>query len=128
MCGLAGVLFLARGDAGPAAGSPAPGWCERARQALLPRGPDGHGTFVDDGVALVHTRLALRDQAHGQQPLHTPDGRFVLAVNGEIYDDGRARERLVQRGAQFRTRSDSELLLWALALEGADGLAALEGE
>jgi asparagine synthase (glutamine-hydrolysing) len=128
MCGIAGALFLTRGSQRPQRGQPAPAWCERAKAALSARGPDGHGTFLDDGVALVHTRLALRDVAHGQQPLYTPDGRFTLVVNGEIYDDGRARERLTARGAQFRTRSDSELLLWALVLEGADGLDQLEGE
>lgn len=128
MCGIAGVVQLGNGSERPQRDQPEPAWCERARRVLAARGPDGHGSFVDDGIALVHTRLSLRDLAHGQQPLHTPDGRFTLVVNGEIYDDGRLRERLLVRGAQLRTRSDSELLLWSLALEGPEGLDRLEGE
>jgi asparagine synthase (glutamine-hydrolysing) len=128
MCGIAGVLFMQDGHDAPRRNQPAPAWCERVRRALAPRGPDGHGTFVDDGVALLHTRLALMDLVHGQQPLHTPDGRYCLVVNGEIYDRVALRARLEARGVQLRTRSDSELLLWALALDGARALDTIEGE
>ena len=57
------------------------------------RGPDGEGIFVDKGAALAHRRLAIIDLAGGDQPMHSPDGRFVLVFNGEIYKLRRAATR-----------------------------------
>ncbi|HEY4223270.1 MAG TPA: asparagine synthase (glutamine-hydrolyzing) [Myxococcota bacterium] len=136
MCGIAGVLFHPDHDGhAPRRDRPAPALAHTLRERLAHRGPDGHGVFVDDGVALVHTRLALVDRAGGAQPMATPDGRFVLVVNGELYGHRQERARLEGRGAVFRTRSDAEVLLWTLALtldSGADAcaraLARLEGE
>jgi len=128
MCGIAGVLFQRPVSAGARHNQPPPAFCAQLVRSLSARGPDGHGVFVDDGVALVHTRLSLVDLAGGQQPISTADGRHVLIVNGEVYNHQRLRPLLEARGARFRTRSDSEVLLWALALDGAEGLASIEGE
>ncbi len=116
VCGIAGVLFHRDDEACPRRGRPPPAFTRTLRDVLQHRGPDGDGVFVDDGVALVHTRLALVDVEHGRQPMSTPDGRFTLVVNGEIYGHRRLRPLLETRGAIFRTHSDSEVLLWALAL------------
>lgn len=74
------------------------------------RGPDWSGVFADDRVVLVHERLAIVDVDHGAQPIHTPDGAQVLAVNGEIYDHrehvGRLRDPY-----DFTTGSDCEVIL-----------------
>jgi asparagine synthase (glutamine-hydrolysing) len=140
MCGIAGVLFHRAGRECPRRGAPAPRFTRLLIERLKHRGPDGHGVFVDDGVALVHTRLAMLDREHGAQPMSTPDGRFTLVVNGEIYNHRRLRPILEARGAQFRTQSDAEVLLWALALATQDagagavdvtrlgGGVAIEGE
>jgi len=129
MCGIAGVLFLDDSDRGTLRRRrPPPSFLSRLQDRLAHRGPDGAGCFVDDGVGLVHTRLAINDVHGGQQPLSTPDGRFTLVVNGEIYGHRRQRLRLQGQGAQFSSASDAEVLLWALALHGIDGLDDIEGE
>lgn len=129
MCGIAGVLFLDDTDRGALRRRhPPPAFLASLQGRLAHRGPDGAGVFVDDGVGLVHTRLALNDLAGGHQPLSTPDGRFTLVVNGEIYDHRRHRLRLQSQGARFSSASDAEVLLWTLALHGIDGLDAIEGE
>ncbi|MDP2344769.1 MAG: asparagine synthase (glutamine-hydrolyzing) [Deltaproteobacteria bacterium] len=128
MCGIAGVLFHRDDEGAPRRGHPAPSFTRVLRDRLAHRGPDGDGVYVDDGTALVHTRLALIDPAGGAQPLQTPDGRFVVVVNGEIYNHAALRSSLAARGAVFRTRSDAEVLLWTLALRDVDGLDELEGE
>lgn len=85
-----------------------------------------------DRVALGHTRLAVVDLSPtGQQPMSTPDGRWVLAYNGEIYNAGDIRRELVRDGAALRGSSDTEVLLagiatWGLrrTLERIDGMFA----
>ena len=128
MCGIGGVLFHPDDVDSPRRGLPMPRCAAILLARLAHRGPDGDGVFVDDGVVLVHTRLALVDPVGGAQPLRTPDGRFVVIVNGEIYNHNDLRPELQRRGAVFRTRSDAEVLLWTLALHGTDGLQKLEGE
>jgi asparagine synthase (glutamine-hydrolysing) len=127
MCGIAGVLFL-DDDRRPRRRQPPPAYLATLQQRLAHRGPDGAGVFVDDGVGLVHTRLAINDAHGGRQPLSTPDGRFTLVVNGEVYGHRRHRLRLQAAGAQFSSASDAEVLLWTLSLHGVDGLDDLEGE
>jgi asparagine synthase (glutamine-hydrolysing) len=128
MCGIGGVLFHADVDGAPRVGQP-PRWTQTLLDRLRHRGPDGDGVFVDDGVLLAHTRLALVDTSDaGKQPLTTPDGRFVLVVNGEVYNHQRLRPQLVRAGAVFRSRCDAEVLLWLLALRGVAGLDDVEGE
>lgn len=130
MCGIGGVLFQREGDDAPRRHRPLPQRLQQMQRALRHRGPDGEGCFVDDGVALVHTRLALVDAGLGQQPMTTPDGRFTLVMNGEIYNHADLRRRLAARGAVFRSRCDAEVLLWALALADDDPTVVddLEGE
>ena len=72
------------------------------------RGPDWTGVFVDDRIAMAHERLAIVDPFSGEQPLVSPDGQLVLAVNGEIYNHQDLRHRL---SYPFRTGSDCEVLL-----------------
>ncbi|HEY1098305.1 MAG TPA: asparagine synthase (glutamine-hydrolyzing) [Myxococcota bacterium] len=121
MCGIGGRLFGVRGDDDVRR-------TDTLSAALRHRGPDGDGVFSDDDVLLVHTRLALVDVAGGAQPLVSSNGRSALVVNGEIYNHRALRPRLEARGAVFRTRSDSEALLWTLLLDGAAGLVDVEGE
>lgn len=97
------------------------------------RGPDGFGikTLNDRGVGFAHARLSIidLDEDRARQPFLSADGNLLLAANGELYDYKRLRTELSSRGAQFRTKSDSELLLNLyprLGLE--DMLAQLRGE
>jgi asparagine synthase (glutamine-hydrolysing) len=79
------------------------------------RGPDGFGYRVekDRGVGFSHARLTIidLDENRGRQPFVSHDGNLMLAVNGELYDYKRIRTELTSRGAKFRTKSDSEMVL-----------------
>jgi asparagine synthase (glutamine-hydrolysing) len=80
--------------------------------AMSHRGPDGAGEHLEPGVALGHRRLAIIDLAGGAQPMRTPDGAVTVTFNGEIYNFRELRDGLETLGAQFRTRSDTEVLLY----------------
>ncbi len=97
------------------------------------RGPDGFGYRTMDGcgVGFSHARLSIidLDEERAKQPFVSADGDLMLAHNGEFYDYKRIRADLTSRGAQFRTKSDSELILHLypqLGLE--DALKRLRGE
>ncbi|HLS94863.1 MAG TPA: asparagine synthase B [Sphingobacterium sp.] len=78
------------------------------------RGPDWSGIFTSEKSILAHERLAIVDPKSGSQPLFSPDGKVVLAVNGEVYNHQQLRNTLPNY--QFATQSDSEVIL-ALYLE-----------
>jgi len=77
------------------------------------RGPDGFGWETMDGIGFSHARLSIidLDETRGRQPFVSADRRLMLTKNGELYDYRRLRTDLTARGARFRTRSDSELIL-----------------
>lgn len=89
------------------------------------RGPDWSGVFSDERAVLAHERLAIVDPASGAQPLHDADGRYVLAVNGEIYNHQALRARLA--GYPFATDSDCEVILPLYADLGAELVHELSG-
>ncbi len=97
------------------------------------RGPDGFGYNIqaDRAVGFSHARLSIidLDNERARQPFVSQDGQLLLAVNGELYDYKRIRTELTLRGAKFRTKSDSEIVLHLyqqLGLE--DMLLQLRGE
>jgi len=95
------------------------------------RGPDGFGWQARDGVGFSHARLSIidLDQQRARQPFLSADERLMLTQNGEIYDYQRLRAELTARGARFRTKSDSELILHLYPWLGLDGsLPNLRGE
>lgn len=104
MCGIAG--FWSGGDA-PGEGSLIREMCSR----IAHRGPDADGYYLDGALALGHRRLSIIDVAGGDQPLANEDGSVRTIFNGEIYNFRELRQDLVRRGHQFRTRSDTEVLV-----------------
>jgi len=90
------------------------------------RGPDWSGVFADDRAVLAHERLAIVDIEHGAQPLYSPDGSLVLAVNGEIYNH-RALEQALEHPYEFQTGSDCEVILALYEQRGAEFLNDLNG-
>jgi asparagine synthase (glutamine-hydrolysing) len=92
------------------------------------RGPDGEGLWLAPQVGLASTRLAIVELGPaGAQPMQTPDGRYTLVYNGELYNHQEFRPELEAAGARFRGRSDSETLLWLLARHGEQVLPKLNG-
>ena len=91
------------------------------------RGPDDEGYYVDDTCAIAHRRLSIIDLAHGHQPMTSPDGNFVLAYNGEVYNFQELREELIARGCSFSTNSDTEVILQGYAQEGPAFTKKLRG-
>lgn len=106
MCGLSGYI-------GPGA-EQRRDTVTRMLETLAHRGPDDHGLWIGHEAILGHRRLSIIDpSAHGHQPMHSPDGRYVLVYNGEIYNYRELRAELEALGATFHGDSDSEVLLAA---------------
>ena len=120
MCGIAGEL---RFNAGPSVAN----W-DAISERMVRRGPDDAGAWQDEYCNLVFRRLAILDlSAAGHQPMVSADGRYVLVFNGEVYNFSELGRQLVQRGVKFRSRSDSEVVLYALAEWGRDALDRFNG-
>lgn len=75
------------------------------------RGPDGDGYFIDGDVALGHRRLSIIDLSTGDQPMFNEDGSVVTVYNGEIYNYQELKEELIALGHDFKTKSDTEVLV-----------------
>lgn len=91
------------------------------------RGPDRQALASSGDATLGSARLAIIDPAAGHQPMQSSDGRFTLVFNGAIYNYRELRPGLAERGWQFCTQSDTEVLLAVLALDGPAGLPRLRG-
>jgi len=99
------------------------------------RGRDDEGVWhsrpingEDQRVCFGHRRLSIIDTSSaGHQPMLSPDGRFAIILNGEIYNYRELREQLIGKGHVFRTQTDTEVLLAAWAEWSSDCLAKLNG-
>ena len=118
MCGIAGVVDRRGVDRAD---------LERSLEALHHRGPDESNVWTNAQFGVAHSRLAIIDRAHGTQPMHTPDGRYVSVFNGEIYNHRELRDELVSQGYPLRTRCDSEVLPYLYDAEGPAMVERLRG-
>ncbi len=124
MCGIAGLI-----SANPEA------LIGAALAAIEHRGRDDEGVWTsppvnDEGqrVCFGHRRLSIIDTSSaGHQPMLSDDGRFVVILNGEIYNYRELREELSGKGRRFSTQTDTEVLLAAWAEWGEKSLAKLNG-
>ena len=92
------------------------------------RGPDASGTYLDSGAALGHCRLSIIDiSEQGDQPIYNEDRSLVLIFNGEIYNYKPLRAELIAAGHQFRTETDSEVLIHGYEEYGMELLGRLRG-
>jgi asparagine synthase (glutamine-hydrolysing) len=96
---------------------------------LYHRGPDSYDIYADRGIGLVHTRLSLVDLSNSSnQPFWDKQKRYCLVYNGEIYNFKELRTKLEQQGIQFKTTSDTEVLLESMLKWGIEAtLPQLEG-
>ncbi len=103
---------------------------QKIELAIQHRGPDDGESWVAPGgrVGFAHRRLAILDLSpSGHQPMHTPDGRYTIAFNGEIYNFRNTRKELESRGVCFRSSGDTEVVLQAFVQFGPDSLRRLDG-
>jgi asparagine synthase (glutamine-hydrolysing) len=110
MCGLTGLVCL----------QPVhdPAECEaivrRMNQRIAHRGPDDAGVECRDRVCLGSLRLSIIDlSAAGHMPMHDTSGRWSIVYNGEVYNFAALREELARFGHEFRSRTDTEVVLHA---------------
>jgi len=125
MCGIVGYYAYAA-DAPPIA----PTELVRVRDSMMKRGPDGAGEWLsaDRRVGLGHRRLAIIDLSAGAaQPMASISGSSLISFNGEIYNFKELRAGLEQQGQQFRTNSDTEVILALYEREGVAMLRRLRG-
>ncbi len=121
MCGIAG-LFNLKGE--PAS----PIQLRNMTDAIAHRGPDGEGFYTDSFVGLGHRRLAIIDLSpSGHQPMITQDGQYAITYNGEIYNFQELRVELESHGFRFRSRTDTEVALYAYVKWGPACLSRFNG-
>jgi asparagine synthase (glutamine-hydrolysing) len=122
MCGITGWVDFGRDLRGQRAAIAA------MTATMICRGPDAGEVWVSAHAAIGHRRLAVIDLPGGEQPMHAPgEDDVVLTFSGEIYNYTELRRELAARGHQFRTRSDTEVLLHCYLEWGADCVGRLNG-
>lgn len=105
MCGITGIINF-RGE------PVSPATLRKMTDAIVHRGPDGEGFFIDRCAGLGHRRLSIIDLSPaGHQPMISADGRFAVTYNGEVYNFQTLRIELESLGHQFHSKTDSEVVL-----------------
>lgn len=106
MCGICGIFNT---DKKPVEQSD----IVRMNRIMSHRGPDGEGVYIKGHIGLGHRRLSIIDLESGTQPMANPDGSVQLVFNGEIYNFLELKKELEGKGYVFRTRSDTESIIYA---------------
>ena len=120
MCGIAGLIDFSHSLKNPQV------VLRDMANSLSHRGPDASGIWfhAPTHVGLAHTRLKIIDRTDAAaQPMQSHSGRFTLVFNGEMYNFQELRDELVTLGVQFRSESDTEVLLAAVEKWGVQGAA-----
>ena len=91
------------------------------------RGPDGEGHYIDEHCAIAHRRLSIIDLTNGNQPMYSPDGRYIIAYNGETYNFKDLKAELTALGHSFQTTCDTEVVLHGYMEWGPEVLKKMRG-
>lgn len=121
MCGIAGILTKERVEMETLVSM---------TDAIKHRGPDGEGQWINDdkSIGLGHRRLSIIDlSSNASQPMHSPDGRYTIVFNGEIYNYLELKAELIKQGVRFFSESDTEVLLQLYAAKGKNCLQDIDG-
>lgn len=117
MCGIAG--YFGQGDRGI---------LERMTNTLTHRGPDDAGFFIDGTIGFGFRRLSIIDLSpSGHQPMESSDGNIVVIFNGEIYNFVELRTELEKKGYRFKSKSDTEVIIYAYSEYGTKCFEKLNG-
>src|SRR5712692_5417568 len=121
MCGICGQFNFIRNE------PVEPDTIRRMTQTMVHRGPDDEGYFVAGSVGLGFRRLSIIDLAGGHQPMSDAEETVWVILNGEIYNFKELRAELEGRGYQFRTRSDTEVIVYGYKEWGTEVFNHLNG-
>jgi len=99
----------------------------RMARSIAHRGPDDEGYFISGAVGLGFRRLSIIDLAGGHQPMSDAQGTVWVVFNGEIYNYKELRGELQNKGHQFRTNSDTEVIVHGYKEWGAEVFGRLNG-
>ncbi|MGI8884640.1 MAG: asparagine synthase (glutamine-hydrolyzing), partial [Pyrinomonadaceae bacterium] len=120
MCGIVGTAYTNSRSANREI-------LERMNEAIVHRGPDDDGFYVDKHIGLAMRRLSIIDVKHGKQPIHNADKTTWIVFNGEIYNFQSLRADLQKEGTEFLTNSDTEVIIHLYDKYGADCVQYLRG-
>jgi len=120
MCGIVGIFNLNGQKVDSAL-------LERLNATLVHRGPDDSGQLVQQNIGLAMRRLAIIDLEQGRQPIYNEDKTVAVVFNGEIYNFLELRAKLKARGHQFKTHTDTEVIVHLYEEEGLNVPAYLNG-
>jgi asparagine synthase (glutamine-hydrolysing) len=121
VCGFVGILNL------NTEGAVDKRLLDRMNSAQAHRGPDGEGLHFEPGLGLGHRRLSIIDLEAGAQPFFSNDQSVVVVYNGEIYNFRNIAKDLEQKGYCFRTRCDTEVIVYAWQEWGVECLHRFRG-
>jgi len=120
MCGIAGVMYFEDRE-------PTVAMLEQMTDVIVHRGPNDSGFWTDNRIGLGFRRLSIIDIQEGHQPLTNEDESVWIIFNGEIYNYKTLRSMLQERGHQFRTHSDTEVIVHLYEEFGDDCVKHLRG-
>jgi asparagine synthase (glutamine-hydrolysing) len=116
MCGINGFNFLDEN------------LIKKMNELTKHRGPDDTGIFLSHQWSIGHNRLSIIDLSPlGHQPMFDSDRRFAIVFNGEIYNYLELKNELAEKGYKFRSKTDTEVILYAYIEWGVDCLRRLNG-
>jgi asparagine synthase (glutamine-hydrolysing) len=118
MCGFVGIINTNGGKVNP-------NILADMASTIHHRGPDEEGIFMDENCGFFHKRLSIIDLATGQQPMTFEN--YTIVFNGEIYNYIELREELIRKGHQFKTTSDTEVILHLYQEYGNEFVSRLNG-
>lgn len=121
MCGIAGLVNYQYAETKTPL-------LEKMAQTLKHRGPDAFGFHSQGPVGLAHTRLSIIDLSGGDQPIHNEDKSVWIIFNGEIFNYPELRKDLLEKGHQFYTKSDTEVIIHLYEEYGTDLFEHLNGQ
>jgi asparagine synthase (glutamine-hydrolysing) len=122
MCGIAGKFNYYSNQ--PVSESLIQAMCDK----IVYRGPDDSGVFIDGPIGLGHRRLSIIDLSElGHQPMGSKDNRYWITYNGEVYNFLSLRKDLIALGYEFKSRCDTEVILYLYQEYGSACLDYLRG-
>lgn len=128
MCGIAGIFQLKHTETIESIKESNEKRIRSMLGMLQHRGPDANGLYLDDYVALGHSRLAIIDLQSGNQPMVSGNGRYWISFNGEIYNYLELKQELMVAGIDFKTSSDTEVIVNAYQHWGESCFTRFNGQ